>query len=300
MKTVYSGGKSHLTHMEVCMDNAVEIRNLTKKYADFTLDNVNITLPSGTIMGFIGENGAGKSTTIKLMLGLTARDGGDIRVLGDDLSKGEKKLKEHIGVVLDECFFPENLTLRDINSILKLSYSTFNDETFKKYAERLSLPPKKCIKEYSRGMKMKLSIVAALSHDSKLLILDEATSGLDPIVRDEILDMLLEFIQDETHSVFISSHIISDLEKICDYITFIHKGKIVLSEPKDELLDKYGMLKCSEKEFAEIDSSAVIGCRKSSFGVEALVLRDRVEAGLIVDPATIEDIMLYYIKEKVR
>ncbi len=279
------------------MSNALTVKDLTKKYKDFTLDNVNITLPSGCIMGFIGENGAGKSTTIKLILDLIHHDGGEISVLGSDLKTNGKQLKEHIGVVMDECSFPDNLTVNNINKIMRNCYTTWNDDVFARYINKFSLPPQKVVKEYSRGMKMKLSIAVALSHDSKLLILDEPTSGLDPIVRDEILDVFLEFIQDENHSVFISSHIISDLEKICDYITLIHKGKIIFSEPKDGLLQKYVVVKCSQSEYVAIDKSAVIGARKNSFGVEALVLKNKLNSGFVTDHASVEDIMLYFVKE---
>jgi len=276
--------------------NALVIDNLTKKYDRFLLDNINITLPQGCIMGLIGENGAGKSTVIKLILGLIKKDGGEIKILGKNLTQEENDIKEHIGAVIDECCFPDNLCIKDIDRILKNIYKTWDGKKFMHYADKFSLPPKEIIKNYSRGMKMKLSIAAALSHDSKILIMDEATSGLDPIVRDEILDIFLDFIQDETHSIFISSHIISDLEKICDYITFIHKGKILFSEPKDELTEKFGVLKCSEKQFAQIDKKIVKGYRKSSFGIEALVEKKAIKTDFIIDKASVEDIMLYYIK----
>ncbi|MDD6237476.1 MAG: ABC transporter ATP-binding protein [Clostridiales bacterium] len=278
------------------MSNALEIRNLSKVYPDFTLDKVNLTLPSGCIMGFVGENGAGKSTTIKLILDLIHRDGGEVSVLGADQISQNKEIKENIGVVMDESSFPDQLTIRDIETIMKCCYQTWNSQTFASYCSRFELPTKKTVKELSRGMKMKLSIAAALSHDSKLLIMDEATSGLDPVVRDEILDIFLEFIQDESHSIFISSHIISDLEKICDYITFIHKGKIIFSEAKDDLLDQYVIIKCSEEEYQTIDPTAVIGMRQNRFGIEALAWKRKIPSTIVRDAATIEDIMLYYVK----
>lgn len=281
------------------MENSIEMKNVTKNYGGFTLDNISLSLPGGTIMGFIGENGAGKTTTIKLILDLISRDCGDIKVLGQDMKAGGKELKEHIGVVLDESCYPESLKISDVNRILKLCYKSWDEKAFFSYAQKFSLPSDKLVKEFSRGTKMKLSIAAALSHDSKLLILDEASSGLDPIVRDEILDMLLDFIQDETHSVLISSHIISDLEKICDYICFIHKGKIVFTEAKDALLEKYAILKCPEDELSEIDKSAVVGVRKNKFGAEALVMREKIKGNFVIDHASIEDIMLYFIKERV-
>lgn len=280
--------------------NAIEIRDLTKRYPDFTLNKVNITLPSGCIMGFIGENGAGKSTTIKLILNLIHRGSGQISVLGTDIDKMDASLKEHIGVVLDESYFPDNLSASNINTILKSVYKTWDEQRFAGYLQRFSLPEKKAVKDYSRGMKMKLAIAVALSHDSKLLILDEATSGLDPIVRDEILDVFLDFIQDETHSIFISSHIVSDLEKICDYITFIHRGSIQFSEPKDELLAKYGILKCRQEDFDKLNKQAVIGYRQNHFGVEALVYKQKIGSQLLVEPASIENIMLYHSSARSR
>lgn len=277
------------------MESALVIKNLTKKYDGFTLDNVNLTLPYGCIMGFIGENGAGKSTTIKLILDLINRDSGEITILGTKPDSSNKDIKEHIGVVLDECTFPDNLRINDIEKIMASCYKTWDNNKFMQFTSKFELPLKKPVVQFSRGMKMKLSIAVALSHDSRLLILDEATSGLDPIVRDEILDVFLDFIQDETHSILVSSHIISDLEKICDYITFIHHGKIIFSEAKDELLDKYAVIKCSEKEFEKLDRSVIVGVRRNAFGVEALAVKSKVRAN-IIEPASIEDIMLYFVK----
>ena len=278
------------------MEYALKVEDLTKKYEEFTLDNVKIELPCGCIMGLIGENGAGKSTTIKLILDLIRRDSGRIEVLGEDNIEGMKAIRENIGVVLDESCFPENLNLKDISLIMKHIYQTWDDTAFYGYCQHFSLPKNKIVKDYSNGMKMKLTIAAALSHDARLLILDEATSGLDPVVREEILDVFLEFIQDERRSIFISSHITSDLEKICDYITFIHKGKIILSEEKDRLLDDYGILKCSLSEFENIDKSLIIGYRKNNYGVEALVKKNNLIGKYLIEKPKIEDIMLYYIK----
>lgn len=278
------------------MENALEIRGLTKRYQGFTLDGVSLTLPTGCIMGFIGENGAGKSTTIKLILDLIKKDGGSVCVLGEEPGAGKKQLREQVGVVMDECNFPEFMTAANLGRTMRSCYQTWDQSCFEDYCRRFKLPSDKKIKEFSRGMKTKLSIAAALSHGSRLLILDEATSGLDPIVRDEILDIFLDFIQDESHSIFISSHILSDLEKICDYITFIHKGKIIFSEEKSELLESYVVVKCSEADFGCLDPKAVVGYRKSSFGVEALVQKGHVPGSFVQDPATIEDIMLYYVK----
>lgn len=278
------------------MEYALEVRDLTKRYEGFTLDRVNFALPSGCIMGLIGENGAGKSTVIKLILDLIRPDGGEISVLGTTMAAGGKRLREQLGVVMDESGFPENLTPEDIGKVLSRCYETWSPDRFRRYRDKFELPGRKPFRQLSRGMKRKLAIAAALSHDSRLLILDEATSGLDPIVRDEILDEFLDFLQDESHSILISSHILSDLEKVCDYITFLHQGKMLFSRPKDELMETYTVVKCSEQELAGLDRAAVLGVRRNRFGVEALARRDAVPAGLLADPATIEDIMLYSVK----
>ena len=278
------------------MENILDIKNLTKMYDDFTLADVNFTLPEGSIMGFIGENGAGKSTTIKLILDLIRRDSGEISIFGLDNIKDGNKIKEDIGVVFEESNLPENMTITDVSIVMRNIYKNWDNKVFNSFMKEFSLPVKKTIKEFSRGMKMKLSIAVALSHHAKLLILDEATSGLDPIVREEILDMFLEFIQDEEHSILASSHIISDLEKVADYITFIHRGRILFSESKDNLLCKYGILKCKAAEFEAIDKSIISGYRKSEFGVEALVLKDKIKGRHIIDHASVEDIMLFSIK----
>ncbi|HHW68033.1 MAG: type transport system ATP-binding protein [Epulopiscium sp.] len=280
------------------MEYALTLENVTKEYKDFKLDHINVYLPKGCIMGFIGENGAGKSTTIKLIMDLVKRDEGKITILGKDNKTELNSIKENIGVVMNELCFPENLNAREINKIMKKVYKTWDEDQFHSFIQKFSIAESKLIKEYSRGMKMKLAIAVALSHDSKILILDEATSGLDPIVREEILDIFLEFIQDESHSIFVSSHIISDLEKICDYITFIHKGKIVLSEPKDELLERYGILKCTEEEFEQVNPAVIKGVRKNKFGIEALVLKNELKGNYVIDKADIEDIMIFYIKEQ--
>ncbi len=280
------------------MESILNLDNVSKKYDGFTLDHVSIDVPSGCIMGFIGANGAGKTTTIKCILDLIHKDRGQVSVLGQDCPSGLKNIKEDIGVVLDESNFPENMSAKDVNLIMKNVYQHWDEKKFLELVGRFDISSGKIIKNYSHGMKMKLSIAVALSHDAKLLILDEATSGLDPIARDEILDVLLEFIQDESHSVFMSSHILSDLEKACDYITFIHKGRIVFSDTKDELLERYGLLKCTLAEFEALDPALAKGHRKNSFGVEALVLKNQLTGKYVVDPASIEDIMLYHVKER--
>lgn len=283
------------------MQTAITVKNLKKQYPKgFCLDNVSFTLPKGCIMGLIGENGAGKTTTIKLLLNQIRRDGGEIEILGGDILKNEQKIKEQIGVVLDEGFFYEALTPKQVGAILRRIFKSWDDALFLRYLREFSLESDKTIKEFSKGMRMKFSIVTALCHHPKLLILDEATSGLDPIVRSEILDIFLDFIQDEEHSILFSSHITTDLEKIADYITFLHEGKVVFSESKDELLYRYGLVKCSEKTFAGLDKSDFVAWRASEFGIQALTAdkkrTQRRYGDLVVDDCTLDDIMLYYVK----
>ena len=279
------------------MTNSMEIRGLCKSFGDFSLRDVSLTLPGGSIMGLIGENGAGKTTTIKCILNLIHRDAGEITLLGHDSLQEERLVKQDIGVVMDECFFHDTLCPRDLNQILSPVYQAWDPLLFRDYLGKFSLPEKKFIKEFSRGMKMKLSLAAALAHRPKLLILDEATAGLDPVVRDEILDEFLGFIQDEEHSILISSHITSDLEKVADYITYIHRGQVVLSDSKDTILDCYGRVGCTAAQLAAIDPSQLLRIRRGSFGCEALVT-DRAEfrrqhPELVVDRITLEDIMLF-------
>ncbi len=282
------------------MENILEINNLSKEYGEFKLKNINLTLPKGSIMGLIGENGAGKSTTIKLILNLAKRKSGDIKIFGLDNIRNEKEIKEQLGVVLDESYFHDNLNSKDVSSIMSRVYKNWDSPVFDSYIEKFKLPEKKIIKEYSRGMKMKLSIAVALSHHPKLLILDEATSGLDPMVRNEILDVLLDFIQDEEHSILVSSHITSDLEKIADYITFIHQGEIVFSEEKDSILDSHGILKCGAEDFKTLDEELIVAFEKSSFGYNVLI-KDRHKLSgrynnFIIDKPSFEDIMLLYTR----
>ncbi len=277
--------------------NAIEIKNLSKAYKGFKLDNISLALPKGCIMGLIGENGAGKSTTIKLILDTIRRDNGSIEVLGKDNLINFKERKEDIGVVLDEAYFPESFTVKEVNQVMKNTFKRWNQELFFEHCKKLSLPYDKAFKEFSRGMKMKLAITVALSHEAKLLILDEATSGLDPIARDEILNILYEFTRNDEHSILISSHIVSDLEKLCDYIAFIHKGRLLFCEEKDMLLEKYGILKCNQTDFEAINSKAVKGVRKNNYGIEALVETSMIPSAMSVDKATIEDIIVFLAKE---
>lgn len=247
-------------------------------------------------MGFIGENGAGKSTTIKLILNLIKKKEGSIRIFGKENTNNERQMKNDIGIVFDENNFPDTMNLNEVNVVMKHVYDKWDEKAFIAYTKRFQLPNKKELKEYSRGMKMKLSIAVALSHQAKFLILDEATSGLDPVVRDEILDVFLEFVQDEEHAIFISSHITSDLQKIADYIAFIHEGNIVLEGEKDNLLYKYGILKCTSKVLDQIDKDAIIAYRRSQYSTEALVNRDKIKGEYTIEKPTLDDIMLFYIK----
>lgn len=278
------------------MTNCIEIKGLCKSYPDFSLQDVDLTLPGGTIMGLIGENGAGKTTTIKCILNLVRRDAGEITLLGRDSLREERAAKAGVGVVLDECFFHDALRPRDLERILAPVYPSWDNGLYRDYLDKFHLPGKSLIKTFSRGMKMKLSLAAALAHRPQLLILDEATAGLDPVVRNEILDEFLNFICDEDHAILISSHITSDLEKAADYITYLHQGRVALSQPKDELLDRYGRVGCSAGDLAGIQPGDLLRVRRGAFGCEGLTA-DR-EAfrkkypGLTVDPATLEDIML--------
>ena len=274
--------------------NALEIRSLQKHRKGFSLDGINLTLPAGCIMGLIGENGAGKTTTIKLMLDMIRKDGGTVRILGKDSAEISK---EDIGVVLDEVGLPTCLTACQVDKIMSKAYTQWSSDEFFAYLKRLNVPENKAFSALSRGMKMKLGIACALSHKAKLLILDEATSGLDPAVRDEVIDILLDFTRDEEHSVLISSHIVSDLEKICDCIAFLHKGRLMLCEEKDRLYEQYGIIRCDEKTLSAIEPSAVIGKRVSAFGVEAIVRRDTVPEGVSIAPVGIEELFIFMVKE---
>ena len=282
------------------MKNALEVSHLTKDYGSFKLDDVSFTVPGGTIMGLIGENGAGKSTTIKCILNLTRRDGGETQVLGLDKLRDEQAVKAQVGVVLDETTFHDVLTAPQVGKILAKLYPNWDMALYQRYLDKFGLAGKKPVKAFSKGMKMKLSLAAAFAARPKLLILDEATSGLDPVVRDEILDEFLDFIQDEEHAILLSSHITSDLEKVADYVTYLHRGKVAVSGAKDELLDTYGRLVCSRADLEQVDPALLVGVRTGQFGCEALV-RDkhafvRFYPGLTVDPVTLEDIMVFTVK----
>lgn len=280
------------------MDNNILVQNLCKQFEGFSLDNVSFKVPKGRIVGFIGENGAGKSTTINLILNELNKDSGQIQVFGIDHTI--PTVKENIGVVFDECNFHDVFTAADIEKILKRVYKTWDSNLFSQYLKKFKIPTKKTIGTFSKGMKMKLSIICAMAHRPKLLILDEATTGLDPVVRDEVLDLFWEFIQDEDCSIFFSSHITSDIQKIADYVILIHQGKIIFEEQKDNLVYNYGVEKCGKEKFAQFSSDDYIIHRTTNMSVECLV-HDKEEfkqkyKNIIVDNATLEDIMLFYVK----
>ena len=274
--------------------NALEIRNLTRHFGDFTLDSLNLTLPGGCILGLIGENGAGKSTTIRLILGMLRPDGGTVTILGRDNRDNLALTKQDIGVVLDEVGIPECMTPKQVGIVMADVFTRWDAKTYGGLLERFSLPENKKFREFSRGMKMKLGLAVALSHQAKLLILDEATSGLDPVVRDEVVSILSEFTRDESHSILISSHIVSDLEKLCDYVAFLHKGKLLLCEEKDMLLSEYGILHCRPEDLPE---TGVLNKKLSPYGAEAIVRRDAVKPGTSLSPISMEELFVFMSKE---
>ncbi len=282
-------------------ENAIEIKNLTKKYDGFTLDNISFNLPKGSIMSFIGQNGSGKTTTIKSILNIIKRDSGSIKMLGLDNCEHEQEIKEQIAAVFDEIPFHDDFTAKNLSIMFSGLYKNWDSVKFAEYLDRFALPSKKKISKLSKGMKMKLQIATALSHGAKLLIMDEATTGLDPVVRNEILDIFLEYLQDETNSILMSSHITSDLEKIADSVCFIDKGKLLISGYKDEILSSHAMIKCTKADYKEIAPSDFISARTNEFGVQ-LLTADRAAAkekysGLAIESTNLEDIMLYYVNK---
>lgn len=283
--------------------NALTVSGLTKKYKEFSLSDISFEVPRGTIVGLIGENGAGKSTTLNAILGVVHKDAGQISIMGNPIEELKPDMKEKIGVVFDGTNFSEELTPKKLNKVLKGIYASWDEDFFVSLLKKLSLPLQKKIKSFSKGMKAKLSIAVAFAHHPKLLILDEATSGLDPIVRDDILDMFLDFVQDEENSILVSSHITTDLEKVADYIVFIHEGRLIFSKPKDELLESYGIVKCGAAQFDALDKQDIIAYRKQDYEWQVLVA-DRHSAEkkypkAMVIPATIDEIMLLYVKGEV-
>ena len=280
-------------------ENAIEISHLSKKYDGFALQDISLTVPKGCIMGFIGQNGAGKTTTIRSILNMMPLDSGIIHVLGYDHEKEECKAKEHIGFVFDEMGFHKVLNATDLNKMFRNIYKNWDETAFFQNLERFGLPKKKAVGKFSRGMQMKLQIAVALSHQAKLLIMDEPTSGLDPVVRNEILDIFLEFVQNEEHTILLSSHITSDLERIADYITFIDQGKILLSGERISILEDHGMIKCKKEEVAKIPSEYIVGKRVSKFSVEVLVkekkrcIQECPE--FLMEEVSLDEIMIFYI-----
>lgn len=285
-------------------ENAIEIKGVTKRYDGFTLDNISFEVPKGCIMGFIGQNGAGKTTTIRSLLNITGIDSGEIRLLGLDHIADETELKKRIAVVFDELPFHDIFNVRDMAKIFEGMYPEWDNAAYLQYTERFQLPQKKKIGQFSKGMKMKLQIACALSHNAELLVMDEATTGLDPVVRDEILHIFMEYLQTGERSILMSSHITSDLEKIADMVTFIDKGKILLSGYKDEITESHGIIKCDKDKLQEIDPEDIVSIRTNSFGAEVMV-NDRESAGYkyrdcVIDPADLDDIMLYYVHREAK
>ena len=277
--------------------NALEIHSLTKTYPGFTLGPLDLTLPSGCILGLIGENGAGKSTTIKLILNMLHQNGGTITILGKD-SRENVLARQDLGVVMDEQGIPPALNARQVGNIMKNIFRNWDMGAYVSYISALEIPEKKPFKDFSRGMKMKLGIAIALSHHPKLLLLDEATSGLDPVVRDQVVGMLEDFTRDENHTVLMSSHIVSDLERVCDYIAFLHKGKLMLYAEKDALLSQYGILRCTREALDGLGADAIVHRKDTPYGSEALVLRDAVPQGLEVGNVSIEELFVLMVKEE--
>ncbi len=276
--------------------NALELHGLEKHYKDFTLGPLDLVVPGGMICGLIGENGAGKSTTIKLILDMVEKDGGSVTILGADNKASIVKTKEELGVVLGSAGIPLCLTARQLSKVMTGIYPNWDAQAYEGYCKRFELPLNKKYSSFSTGMKMKLNIAVALSHKAKLLILDEATNGLDPVVRDEVVDLLLDFAREEDHAILVSSHIVSDLEKLCDTIAFLHKGKLLLCEDKDTLREEFGLWHGTTAQLAELEPSAVYGKRVTPYGTEALVHRDAVPSGTMLTPVSIEELFVLMIK----
>lgn len=282
--------------------NVIELKNVTKDYGDFKLDDVSFSVPEGTICGFIGQNGAGKTTTIKAILDVICVDMGEITVFGQDIKKDSAGLREDIGVVFDEMGFHEFLTGKDINIMMKNIYKNWDEAVFFDYLKRFSLPSKKPCGDFSRGMRMKLQIAVALSHNARLLIMDEPTSGLDPIVRNEMLQIFREFVVEEDHTILLSSHITGDLEKLADEVVFINGGRVVLSGNKDEIIEKHGLLKCKKEQRKDISDSFIVFSEVETFGVTVLVndrkTCEKLYPEMVIEPATLETIMLFYVNRQ--
>ncbi len=276
--------------------DSVKVEHLNKSYKNFELKDISFRVPQGAVVGVIGENGAGKSTTLNCMLGAVRPDSGDVRVFGKPVLKLSDAERGNIGAVMGGDGLPSNLTLTQIGKVMEGVFSTWNKSVFESFCRKFSLPDDKPVKNLSRGMRQKLMIAVALSHETSLLVLDEPTAGLDPVARDEILDLFYDYMQDEKRSIVVSSHISSDLEKICDYVVFIHAGRLIFFEEKDALYEKYGVLKCGADEFSAVPKSAVVGYNSTSCGVSALVLKDKIPPVFKTERAEIDDIMLYFVR----
>lgn len=286
------------------MKNVLEIKNITKTYKDFKLDDVSFNLEKGYIMGFIGENGAGKTTTIKLIMNLLKRDSGEIKIFGKDNVKCSKEIKEKIGFVYDDCFYYEKLSIKKNAKIISNFYKQWSFETFSKYLKIFGLDEDQKVKELSKGMKMKFAIAIALSHNAEFLIMDEPTAGLDPIVREELLDIFQKVIQNEDIAILISTHITSDLERISDYITYINKGKIEFSKPTIDVLEEYRIVKGDKSLLNDENRKAFISINITNFGFEALTNNvSKINAifkdSVILEKPTLEDIMVFKSREAV-
>lgn len=282
------------------MNNAIELSGVTHRFDGFTLDNVTFSVPSGSIMGFVGQNGAGKTTTIRSILNILKNDSGEIKVFGLDHEKDENVIKEDIAVVFDEIPFSGTLSPKQVGRIMAGIYKKWDMARYNELLERFGLPQKKKIKDFSRGMKMKLQICTALSHNAKLLIMDEATSGLDPVVRSEMLDIFLEFISDDEHTILMSSHITSDIERIADSVTFIDKGKILLTGITSEILENHGILKCPREKLSEISGEDIVSVRVNDFGADVMI-KNRGECSkkyrdYAIDNTTLDEILLFYVR----
>lgn len=273
--------------------NSISIKNLSKEFDKFKLDNISLELKQGTVLGVIGENGAGKSTLIKLILGLLHKTSGEILVFNKQLEQNETKIKEDIGYVSELTALPSDYKPYYIDKVFKKIYPKWNSDEFFKYLDKFKIDQKKKFSDLSRGMRAKLSLAIALCHDAKLLILDEPTSGLDPVVRNEVLDILREFMLDETHSILISSHITSDLESIADEIAFIHNGKLLFHQSMIEINENYGFIRCTKEDLKNIPQNAVYATRDDLFGTEALINPQKISTDMDIAPANLDQIMLF-------
>lgn len=274
----------------------LSINGLSKHYTNFDVNNVSFDIPDGMVVGLIGENGAGKSTIIKSILGVVHPDGGEIVFNGTPVSKLNKAERQKISFVLDDMGLPIELTLSMLDKVLSNIYGKWDSAKFHSLVQRFQLPENKLFKEFSKGMKMKATIAVALSYESNLLILDEPTSGLDPVVRDEILQMVYDYNQENNHAALISSHITTDLEKICDYIVYIHNGRVIFNEEKDELLSKYAVYSVDEQQFKELDKAAIIKVLHREYGTDVLALKEKMPQDFDFKAVTLDDIMLFYSK----